>query len=65
MREKGDNMNNYSVIAIGIVAIMVVALIMTLVIAVIKGFRPGSTVIEVKFFGIFSVVIHLTDVSKK
>lgn len=58
-------MNTYFVIAIGIVAIMMVALVMTLVIAVIKGLRAGSTVIEVKFFGIFSIVIHLTDVLKK
>lgn len=58
-------MNIYIIIAIGIAAITMIALITTFVIAIIKGVRAGNTDIEVKIAGIFSVTVHLTDVSKK
>lgn len=57
-------MNAYMLVAIGIVAAMVVALLATLTIAIIKGARAGSTKIEVTIAGVFKVVIHLKDISQ-
>lgn len=57
-------MNQYTLIAIGIVAIMVVMLLATFTIAIVKGVRAGSTEIEVAILGIFKVIIHLKDISK-
>lgn len=57
-------MNSYMVITIGIICVMIVVLIVTLMVSIFKGVKAGKTEIEIKIAGIFSMTIHLMDVSK-
>lgn len=58
-------MNGYLLAVIGIVVVFVAVVIIATLVAVIKGFRAGETVIEVQIVGILRFSIRLSGVSQK
>jgi hypothetical protein len=58
-------MNGYLLAVIGIIVAFVAVVIIATLVAVIKGFRAGETVIEVQIAGILRFSIHLSGISQK
>lgn len=57
-------MNKYLVLSLVIVAVFAVITIISIAIAVIKGFRAGEAFVEVRIAGVFQFTIRLSNISK-
>lgn len=55
-------MTKYIVLAISIILFFALAMMVSIIIAVIKGFRAGETVVEVSLIGIIQFSIRLSDI---
>ncbi len=58
-------MTGYLVAVIAIVLAFAFTMVISIIVAVIKGFRAGETVVEIRLMGVIQFSIRLSDVSAK
>ena len=58
-------MNKYVVLTVMIIAIFVIITVISVLAAVIKGFRAGEAFVEVKIAGVLQFTIRLSNVSTR
>ena len=58
-------MTGYLVVLVAIILVFAFAMVISIIVAVIKGFRAGDTVVEIRLMGVIQFSIRLSDVSAK
>lgn len=58
-------MTGYLVVLVAIILVFAFAMVISIIVAVIKGFRAGETVVEIRLMGVIQFSIRLSDVSAK